>query len=265
MSATIPKPQSPQPFQPQTAIESMCQVPLPTQIQQFLANSGAVNMTMKFLCYYLRFQALYVPKTKAVGDQLIVSLTDCRILTGFWRYIETTWDILKYVSNPPQNHSLWYRVLNMIMLYFRGVGQITGDIRYARDHWFTHWNAMRVLWHYQFSKSVSQAICAYFDIRSLLECYKERQTLRSAKADAEQLSPEEAFEFEKKEKALETRIENLYLSLIRNISDVVVYTQWITWYFKNLPRTIEAIAGMTSGYVTMIMCWRAAGRPAKKK
>lgn len=43
------------------------------------------------------------------------------------------------------------------------------------------------------------------------------------------------------------------LFLLRNIADIIVYSQWISWY--NPPKTLEYSCGLLSGTLGVLLVW----------
>jgi hypothetical protein len=222
------------------AMQDLSQRPVAKHYQQFLSQCGSINMSLKVICYLLRYRIYLNPHSPLASSwqALETSCLEGRMLTGMWRYIDMHKAVSELLHRAETSTipKLVILAVTLFSILLRAVGQLSGDLMYTQKYLAAHWSFPRLQWHYRFSKSLAQTLASVLDCRTL------RKHLSDERMDSE----------ERRKKVLLT-----LLALLRNVCDMVCYFQWVTWYHP--PKTLELSCGAVSGAVGAYFCWLSSG------
>ena len=225
------------------ALQPLTRRAVSKHVQQFLTQGGSINMSLKVMCYLLRYRIYFNPQSPMANawKELEGSCLEGRMLTGMWRYIDTHKAIAELLRHGETNTAskMLFLIVTLFSIIFRAIGQLSGDLMYTQKYIAQWWSFPRLQWHYRFSKSIAQTLAAVLDLKTLRKHFSLEST--------------SDFELEEKRK----KIFLTLLALLRNMCDMVTYYQWVPWYHPAKP--LELGCGVVSGAVGVYFCWLSSG------
>lgn len=239
-------------------------------LDKYLQKAVGRDMLLKSIVYPMRLWSYHSksPETAQTLQQLILNIIDARMLSNAWKGIGAYLSGYRTaVSTEPMP---WYQRLLLSLSFFcRMLEQFSGDVGYTQKHIMTHWKRERISWHYKFWKTMSLTCSAILEVIKIVTIQAKRRQLRRYVAQSPLTTqpsehptefPAATMDSEDNDLASSMRWSCLFLA--RNISDMIVYYQWMESYKAN--KNVEYLCGYFSGAVGVWLVWRdiqAARKP----
>jgi hypothetical protein len=233
-------------------------------LDKYLQKAVGRDMMLKSIVYPIRLLNYHTDPN--VGDrakilqQLITNIIDARMLSNAWKGIGAY--LSGYRTAMSSEAMPWYqRLLLSLSFFFRMAEQFSGDLGYTQKYIMTHWNRVRISWHYKFWKTMSLTCSAILETIKIVNIQSKRRQLRRYVAQSPLTAspsaqptvfPANTTSEEDQDLAAAMRWSSLFL--LRNIADMIVYYQWIESYNPN--KNIEYSCGFFSGAVGVWLVWR---------
>eukprot|EP00758_Cryptobia_borreli_P015802 Tbor_TRINITY_DN6055_c1_g8::TRINITY_DN6055_c1_g8_i1::g.10582::m.10582 len=216
-------------------------------------SAGTVDLRLKATLHTLRLiTSLCYTNTARVEkiNELVSVIIESRMMMNQWKYIETLRALYKYIITMGKgtDYNVW--LLSVITLIIRSFEQVIGDFGLARIRWFHQWDEKRIGWFYQFFKSWTFLLSAVVEIIFMTNHFKKIRTISATESFKDGGEVVEDLMAIKQSKS---KIMTHFLSLLKHISDMIIYFKWIKSY--NPSVVLQSVCGIYSSYYSLYSIW----------